>query len=279
MRIFSLLLACGISLATADGQEISPLATVVDGPAPPHVIPRGNVGDPPSDAIILFDGSSLSEWENPNGGDPKWIVEDGVATVIAGSPNIKTKRSFGDVQLHVEWRSPAPVDHLENLKADNTNYIENAAAHFGLSQKYVEEETARFGLSQYMANSGVFLQERYEIQVLETYGAHTYVNGQAGAVYKQHIPLATATKKPGEWQTYDVIFQAPRFGENQSVVVPARLTLLINGILVHNNVEIWGPTKFIGLSPYKPHGPAPILLQSHPGVSQISYRNIWVREL
>ena len=279
MRILCFLLTCGLSSPTASSQEFSPLATAVDGPMPPSVVPGARVGDPPSDAIVLFDGISLDEWESLGGGAPQWLVADSAATVVPGSPNIRTKRRFGDVQLHVEWRSPASAEHSENLKVDDTQYVEEIAALLGLSEDYVEEEIARFGQSQYMANSGIFLQEEYEIQVLETYGLHTYVNGQAGAVYKQHIPLVTATREPGEWQTYDVIYRAPRFGANDSVVVPATLTLLINGILVHNNVEIQGPTEFIGISPYKPHGPAPIMLQSHRGVSQISYRNIWVREL
>lgn len=279
MRDVALVFMCALSIATAYGQEISPLATAVDGPAPPTVVPGARIGDPPSDAIVLFDGNSLDEWESLDGGAPKWLVENGAATVIAGSPNIKTKRSFGDMQLHVEWRAPATAEHAKSLEADNTNYVEHVAAFLGLSQDYVEEELARYGQSQYMANSGIFLQGLYEIQVLETYGIHTYVNGQAGAVYKQHVPSVSATRGPGEWQTYDIIFRAPRFGANDSVVIPATLTLLINGIVVHNNVAILGPTQFIGISPYKSHGPSAIMLQSHLGVSQISYRNIWVREL
>lgn len=251
--------------AIAVGQDIDPLATNVDGEVPRTVIPGAQLGDAPSDAIVLFDGRSLDEWESTEGGDADWIVENGVVTVVAGLPNIRSRRSFGDVQLHLEWRSPLQSEHLENLKTDHA--------------KYIEENAARFGLSQFMANSGVFLQEKYEIQVLETYGAYTYINGQTGAVYKQHVPLVSATNSPGEWQIYDIVFRAPRFGESGSVAVPARLTLFVNGVLVHNDVELWGPTEFVGLPRYEAHGPAPILLQSHLGVSQISFRNIWVREL
>jgi hypothetical protein len=279
MRKIVFLVVFTLSVATTSGQEISPLATAVDGPVPPTVVPGARIGDPPSDAIVLFDGVSLDEWESLGGGAAKWLVENGIVTVIPGSPSIRTKRSFGDIQLHVEWRAPTTVVHGKSLKADDTNYVEQVAAFLGLSQDYVDAEIARYGQSQYMANSGIFLQELYEIQVLETYGIHTYVNGQAGAVYKQHVPLVAATREPGEWQTYDIIYRAPRFGTTESVVVPATLTLLINGILVHNNVEIQGPTQFIGISPYKSHGPSAIVLQSHLGVSQISYRNIWVREL
>ena len=168
MRIIALVFVCTLSVIAANGQEINPLATVVDGPVPPSVVPGARIGDPPSDAVVLFDGNSLDQWESLDGGTPKWLVKNGAATVIPGSSDIKTKRLFGDMQLHVEWRAPATSEHLKNLEADNTNYVEQVANFLGLSQDYVEEEIARYGQSQYMANSGIFLQELYEIQVLET---------------------------------------------------------------------------------------------------------------
>lgn len=247
------------------GQDIDPAATNIEGPTPRLVVPGVSVNAPPSDAIILFDGTSLDEWERVGGGEPEWSIEERAATVVAGSSDIRTKRNFDDIQLHVEWRSPPTDTHLANLRSDHATYI--------------EENVAHLELQMHMANSGIYLQERYEVQVLETYGAETYINGQAGSIYKQHIPLVTAGREPGEWQTFDIIFQAPRFSDNGSVAVPARLTLLHNGVLIQNNVAIWGPTEFIGLPRYEPHGSAPIRLQSHLAVSQMSYRNIWVREL
>ena len=229
-------------------------------------VPGKPASRPPSDAIVLFNGSSLDEWERVGGGEPEWSVASGGFTVVAGSSSIQTKRKFADIQLHVEWRTPSLDVHSENLQTDHAVAIKDRVG-------------VQLGMHQFLANSGIFLQERYEIQVLETYGAKTYVNGQAGSVYKQHIPLVTASRKPGEWQTYDIIFQAPRFGGDGSVVVPGRLTLLYNGVLIQNNVVLWGSTEFIGLPRYEAHGAAAIVLQSHVAVSQVSYRNVWVREL
>ena len=192
-------------------------------------------------------------------------MSEGIVTVEPGTADIRTKRHFGDVQLHVEWRSPSVESHNKNL------LTEDAAR--------IEEKYAHYGMHQFMANSGIFLQERYEIQVLETYGLKTYVNGQAGAVYKQHAPQVNASRAPGEWQTYDIVFQAPRFNEQGTLSQPGRVTVLHNGVLIQNNVAIWGPVKFRGLPQYEAHGLAPIVLQSHTAVSQISYRNIWIREL
>lgn len=265
MRWILLFISSFVLLQNAYAQQIDPAATNIDGPVPRTVIPGYIAGSPPSDAIVLFDGSSLDEWERVGGGDPKWSIKEDAVTVVPGSSNIQTKRMFNDIQLHIEWRSPPLEAHSENLKTDRAADI--------------QERYSNSNIFQIMANSGIFLQALYEIQVLEMYGLKTYVNGQAGSVYKQHIPLVSASRPPGEWQTYDVIFQAPRFSANGSVAIPARLTLLHNGVLIQNNVSIWGPTGFIGLPSYKPHGPAPIMLQNHVGVSQISYRNIWVREL
>jgi hypothetical protein len=265
MRWILLFISSFVLLPNPYAQQIDPAATNIDGPVPRAVIPGDNAGSAPSDAIILFDGSSLDEWERVGGGDPEWLTNDDAITVVPGSSSIRTKRKFSDIQLHIEWRSPPSEAHSENLKTDRAAGI--------------LERNSNFNIYQIMANSGIFLQERYEIQVLEMYGLKTYVNGQAGSVYKQHIPLVSASRPPGEWQIYDVVFQAPRFNASGTVAIPARLTLLHNGVLIQNNVSIWGPTGFIGLPSYKPHGSAPIMLQSHVGVSQISYRNIWVREL
>lgn len=209
----------------------------------PKVINPGNKHHPPSDAIVLFK-NDLSEWESGNGEKAKWTVEDGFFTVKPGTGNIKTKRSFGDVQLHIEWRTP---------KAD-------------LSKK-----------GQGRGNSGVFLQSQYEVQVLDSYENRTYSNGQAGSIYKQHVPLVNAMRPPMEWQVYDIIYKAPRFDSNGNLESPAYVTVLHNGVLIQNHVELKGPTVFVGHPEYNAHGDLPIMLQDHGNL--ISFRNIWVREL
>lgn len=210
------------------------LAEVTPGTAP---------GQAPSDAIILFDGKSMSPWVSIRGGEPSWTVSDGAMTVKANAGDIKTRQLFGDIQLHVEWRSPAAVK----------------------------------GEGQDRGNSGVYLQERYEVQVLDSYGNQTYANGQAGAVYKDHLPLVNASRKPGEWQTYDIVFTAPRFSEKGTLIIPAYLTVFHNGVLIHNHVPVKGATQYKGLPVYEVHGKGAILLQDHGNA--VSYRNIWVREL
>jgi hypothetical protein len=199
----------------------------------------------PSDAIILFDGKNLAEWRGKDG-DAKWQVSNGVMTVAKGTGDIKTKREFGDFQLHIEWMIPADIT----------------------------------GKSQARGNSGVFLQDRYELQVLDSYNNRTYANGQAGSIYKQTPPLVNAMRKPGEWNIYDVVYTAPRFKENGTLFSPARVTVLHNGVVIQNDFEIKGATEYIGLPSYKAHGKAPIHLQDHGDPSKaISYRNIWIREL
>src|SRR5690606_19973272 len=165
------------SACFAQNDKRTPESTEVWEPQPKIVTPGATPADPPSDAIVLFDGRDLSRWESVNGGPAKWTVNDGAITVAPGTGDIRTKESFGDIQLHIEWRAPAVTDPSV--------------------------------VSQGRGNSGVFLQERYEVQVLDNYQNKTYINGQAGSVYKQHIPLANACKKPGEWQTYDIIYTAP----------------------------------------------------------------------
>ena len=219
-----------------------PEKTEVWEPEPAVVMPGGH-GGAPSDAIVLFDGTDLSKWTGRNGA-AEWTVSDGAMTVRPGTGSISTRDSFGDVQLHIEWRTPAEI----------------------------------VGEGQGRGNSGVFLMERYEVQVLDSYENRTYSNGQAGSIYKQHLPLANASRAPGEWQTYDIIFMAPRFLSDGSLERPATITVLHNGVLVQNHVKIEGPTVFRGQPRYESHAPkARIQLQDHRNL--VSYRNIWVREL
>jgi hypothetical protein len=202
-----------------------------------------NPGPPPADAIVLFDGTDLSQWQSRHGGKKAaWEVQDGVATVNA-TGDIATKQPFGDCQLHIEWATPSVVK----------------------------------GDGQGRGNSGVIIQGRYELQVLDSYGNKTYFNGQAGAVYSQYAPLVNVSRKPGEWQYYDVIFHAPRFDENGKLLKAATITVLQNGVLVQDHVEIKGPT---GQSPtkYEAHPlKQPLVLQDHG--NPVRYRNIWIREL
>jgi len=198
----------------------------------------------PSDAVVLFDGKDLSAWESENGGDAPWSVADGAVTVVPGSKGIVSKQSFCDVQLHLEWRAPVQTQGFDG---------------------------------QHRGNSGVFLQRRYEVQVLDSYNNPTYPNGQAASVYKQAIPLVNASRAPGEWQSYDIIWKAPRFSEGGGLIAPARVTVLHNGVLVQDDTVVSGQTEYIGAPSYAPHGCAPIYLQDHD--STVSFRNIWVREL
>ena len=219
-----------------------PEKTEVWKPTPATVDP-GRPGHAPADAIVLFDGTGLSEWRG-RAGEPGWRVADGAMTVVPGTGNLTTRRGFGDVQLHIEWRTPAEI----------------------------------VGESQGRGNSGVFLMGLYEVQVLDSWQNPTYVNGQAASVYKQHIPLVNASRGPGEWQTYDIIFTAPRFTDAGDLESPATVTVLHNGVLVQNHVTLEGPTVFRGAPSYEAHADRlPLMLQDHR--NDVSYRNIWVREL
>ena len=212
----------------------------------PPIITPGVGSLPPSDAIILFDGKDLSAWESMDGSEAKWTVEDGHFTVVARAGNIRTKRVFGSCQLHIEWRSPATVNPQRT--------------------------------GQGRGNSGVFLQSRYEVQVLDGYENPTYTNGGVGSIYKQTPPLANASRRPGEWQTYDIIYIEPVFCANKNEVIsPARITVIHNGVLIHHNVAIEGNTEYIGLPAYRPHGRLPLMLQDHG--DPVSFRNIWIRDL
>lgn len=230
-----------------------PEETEVWQPVPKVVTPGAECNAPPSDAIILFDGKDLDQWVVVKDKSPaKWTVADGIATVNKTAGNIETKRSFRDYQLHLEWRVP------ENIT----------------------------GSGQARGNSGVFLastgpgDDGYELQVLDSYQNQTYVNGMAGSIYKQSIPLANPTRKPGEWQSYDVVWMAPIFNADGSLKTPAYVTVFFNGVLVQNHFALKGQTLYIGQPFYKKYDTAPIKLQAHGDASQpISFRNIWVREL
>jgi hypothetical protein len=224
-------------------QQPRPQDTEVWEPVP-EVITPGVENAPPSDAIILFSGMDLSSWESYSGNSAPWEVSDGVMTVEPHSGGIQTKQSFGDCQLHIEWRTPEII----------------------------------VGEGQGRGNSGIFLMGRYEVQVLDSYNNLTYPNGQAGSIYKQHIPLVNACRAPGEWQSYDIIFTAPVFNEDGTVKKPARATVLHNGVLIQNNVKIQGSTVYIGEPEYESHpDQLPLSLQDHG--NPVSYRNIWIREL
>ena len=227
--------------ALFNAQITKPEVTEVWDPEPRIV---STIGDVPADAIVLFDGSNLDAWQGRwDKGAANWEVKDGAMTVVKGTGDIMTKENFGSCQLHVEWRTPAEV---------------------------VNE-------SQLRGNSGVFLQSRYEVQVLDSYENRTYSNGQAGSIYKQHLPLVNACRPPGEWQSYDIIFTAPVFNRDSMKIVPAYITVIQNGVVIQNHVEIYGTTEYIGIPKNPMHGPAPIVLQDHG--DPVSYRNIWLRKL
>lgn len=245
---------------SAQGQAATPAApkpedTEVWEPVPPVVTPGATCTAPPSDAIVLFDGKNLDEWVSAQDHSPaRWIVHDGIVTVSKekGVGNIETKRTFKDYQLHIEWRVP------ENIT----------------------------GSGQARGNSGVFLastgpgDDGYELQVLDSYNNKTYVNGQAGSIYKQAIPLANPNRKPGEWQTYDVVWTAPTFNDDGTLKTPAYVTVFFNGIVVQNHFQLKGQTLYVGQPFYKKYDTAPIKLQAHGDKSEpLSFRNIWVREL
>jgi len=212
------------------------------------VQPGARDSDPPSDAIVLFDGTNVDkEWTDSRGNPSKWIVQDGSLVCVKGSGVIQSKRKFGSVQLHIEWKTPSEV----------------------------------IGNGQGRGNSGVYMQELYEVQVLDSYNNKTYRHGQAGSLYKQHAPLVNVSRKPGEWQSYDIIYTAPTFNPKDTTTyfTPPRITVLHNGVLIQNNVSLRGPTQYIGIPEYtiKVHGPKSLVLQDHG--NPVAYRNIWIREL
>lgn len=230
-----------------------PQDTEVWQPVPKVVTPGASDAAPPSDAVVLFDGKNLDQWvSSPDKSPAKWTVAGGVLTVNKAEGNIETRRTFRNYQLHMEWKIPANIT----------------------------------GAGQARGNGGVFLASTgprdagYELQILDSYNSETYVNGQAGSIYKQGIPLVNPSRKPGEWQTYDVVWSAPTFSADGSLKTPAKVTVFYNGVLVQNHFELNGETLFIGPPSYKKYDAAPIKLQAHGDPSEpISFRNIWVREL
>lgn len=241
MKKTSLLLLLSGILVTAFGQEPE---DTEDWSRKPGIVTPGKGTLPPSDAIVLYSGAAdMDQWVPEREGGPGWKAGD-FLTVVPDVGGIRTKQVFGDVQLHLEWRTPEKVE----------------------------------GDGQGRGNSGVFLMGLYEVQVLDSYDNETYYNGQAGSIYKQHIPLVNACLPPGQWQTYDIIFKAPRFKRNGTLQSPACLTVIQNGVLVQNHVELLGPTEYIGKPKYRAHpDKLPLMLQEHD--NPVSYRNIWVREL
>ncbi len=237
------------------GTRPRPEDTEVWQPVPPVVHPGPSLGPllPPSDAIVLFGGSSLDAWVNSRGRGPAgWEVQDGAFTVVKRVGDIETRQRFRDYQLHLEWRIPTGIT----------------------------------GEGQARGNSGVFLafpggtRGGYELQVLDSWDNSTYVNGMAGSIYKQAIPLVNASRPPGEWQSYDVIWKAPRFHPDGTLEAPARVTVFHNGILVQDDFVLRGTTVYTGQPEYHAFEDAPIMLQAHGDPSPpISFRNIWLREL
>jgi hypothetical protein len=214
----------------------------------PLVTPGQSNADAPSDATILYNGNGLGAFQKKDGSPAGWKIDaDGAITDIKGAGDLITKEAFGNCQLHIEFREPSEVKSS----------------------------------GQGRGNSGVYIMGKYEIQVLDSYNNPTYSNGQAGAVYKQHVPLVNASRKPGEWQSYDIIFTAPLFKDNGDLESPARVTVIHNGVLIQNNVTILGPTDWVMKPVYKKHAAKlPLMLQDHgDDGNPISYRNIWIRNL
>ena len=253
VRIFIIIVSLSC-LSFMKGQSGRPEDTEVYTPIPKTVVPGSQWGMPPSDAVILFDGKNLDAWHaEKNENQPaQWPVENGIFTVDKQAGGIVTRQKFTNYQLHIEWMIP------ENIT----------------------------GEGQLRGNSGIFLantgdgDEGYEIQILDSYQNFTYVNGQAASVYKQNAPLVNSSRKPGEWQSYDIVWTAPKFSDNGALVTPATVTVFHNGVLVQDHFSLAGKTEYIGLPSYEKHGALPIKLQSHGDPSEpISFRNIWLRPL
>jgi hypothetical protein len=237
-------------VAQLNKNKQTPESSELWNPVPRIVTPGGGPASAapataPSDAIVLFDGKDLSRWKSAKkeGGDAQWTVADGAFSVKPGTGDIETKQQFEDYQLHIEFRTPAKVE----------------------------------GSGQGRGNSGIFMQGVYELQVLDSYENPTYSNGQAGSIYKQTMPLVNASRKPGEWQVYDVVYTAPKFNKDSMLLAPAYITVFHNGVLVQNHTAIQGTTPYIGRPEYQVHGKGPIRLQDHSNPT--SFRNIWIREL
>jgi hypothetical protein len=248
LSLGALVYAQNRDLGYTDTPMLPGLPYHVHDPARPHprvVTPAPQVGGAPSDAIVLFDGKDLSHWEHQPGGNQSrpWKVENGYLEVVPNAGNLATTQKFGDCQLHVEWATPTEIR----------------------------------GTSQNRGNSGIFLEGLYEVQVLDSYQNPTYADGQAGALYGQWPPLVNAVRKPGEWQAYDIVFEAPKM-DGEKVLKPAYMTVFLNGVLLHNRKELMGPTVHRQLARYAPQpAEAPLVLQDHQ--HPVRYRNIWIRRL
>ncbi|MGV8090448.1 MAG: DUF1080 domain-containing protein [Mangrovibacterium sp.] len=223
--------------------QMKPEQTEWYSPVPVKIEPGRSMGEPPSDAVILFNGKDLSMWTSEKGNEAPWKISNGELIIVPGTGSICTKEYFGDCQLHIEFKSPAPENYT----------------------------------GQHRGNSGIFLQSRYEVQVLDADNNPTYVNGMVGSIYKQQAPLANAYTKNGEWQVYDIYWKAPKFGTGGMLEAPAMITVVLNGIVVQNNYILKGNTPYIGFPEYQPHGRLPLMLQDHG--TGVAYRNIWIRNL
>ena len=244
-RIMTLMTAAFLCSAVAAAQIAWPVHDP-NRPQPPVVAPgpAGPPVPPPADAVALFAGEDLGAWTDAKGQPARWKVENGYFEVVPKTGDVRTVKGFGDCQLHVEWMAPSPAK----------------------------------GADQDRGNSGVFLMGLYEVQVLDCYGSRTYADGMTAAIYGQFPPLVNACRPPGEWQTYDIVFHRPRFDQDGNVLAPARMTVLHNGILVHDNAVLTGPTAHKARPPYKVHADKlPISLQDHG--HPVRFRNIWIREL
>jgi hypothetical protein len=257
MTVFLLIFACA-DAREADPPQESPIGYSdtpmlphvpwkvhdIDRPRPEVVTPGATDREPPSDAIVIFDGTDLSNFIGVDGKEPAWKVGNGYMEMTP-TGDLYTKDEFGSCQLHLEWRAPTPPQRN----------------------------------SQHRSNSGVFLMDHYEIQIMDCYDNLTYADGHAGSVYGQYPPLVNANRKPGEWQSFDIIFTAPVF-EDDKLEIPAYVTVLLNGILVQNHVEILGAGTHRKVPEYVPHGPkGPIRIQDHKDNQEVRFRNIWVRPL
>jgi len=249
MKYLILFFAVALSgmVSNAQNKDFTPEDTEVWEPVPEVVNPGKTNDAPPSDALVLFDGTNLDQWVVAD--DSNWEIKNGLLVInptkerLERPSNMATKKSFGDFQLHIEWKAP------ENIE----------------------------GAGQRRGNSGIFLQSKYELQIQDCYQNPTYVNGQAGSIYKQTAPLVNPCREPGAWQTYEVYYTAPQFDEIGLLIAPAYVTVVHNGVLIQNHIEIKGSIKHVGLPHYEPHGKLPLLIQDHG--NPVSFRNIWIRQL
>jgi hypothetical protein len=242
-KVLAFILLAGFCVSSAFSQNDKWLPNDMGRPMPGTITPAAQLGGPPSDAIVLFNGTNMDAWVGRDGNAPKWLVKDGILEVVPGTGSISTKQSFGDCQFHLEWREPSPAT----------------------------------GDGQNKGNSGIQFMGLYEVQILDGVNNKTYADGIAGAVYGQYPPLVVAVRNPGEWQTYDILFRRARFDANGYLISPARITILQNGVYVQDNVALTGPTG----EPRSPYimGPEslPLMLQDHN--APVRFRNVWIRPL